>query len=207
MDSSRAWPTRRWRGLLVTVVVVAAVLATVAGLGGFERRAVRSIPLPAGTDIDAGNLVFRLDTATVQYLTEATGDPWRVVVSGAVRNPNDESLAPLSGNYGNMVGIDRPSDQFVVDPDYGLGPVPAEPAWSGTRRVVPPVDRWMEFRATFRFTADFLPADGFEVGLVPMEFTANAILGLNDAPQWNPDSFSQPWTVTVPLTRIPDADY
>lgn len=191
--------------MAVALVVVTAVAVVVAG--GFDRRTAPTLPVPAGTELDAGNLVFRLDSATAQLRTEAIGDPWQVVVSGSIRNPHQESLAPLSGDYGNVVGIDRASDQFVVDPRYGLGAVDPAAPWLNRREVVPPVDRWLDLQVTFSFADGFEPGDTFEVGLVPMEFTANTILGLSDEPAWNPDSFARPWTVTVPLTRLPDTDY
>ncbi len=193
--------------LFAVLGVVAASLAVVGVAGGFERRAAPTVAVAPGTELDAGNLVFRLDSATVVFRTKATGDPWQVVVSGSVRNPHDESLAPLSGDYGNLVGIDRVSDQFVVRPQYGLGAVDPDRPWGNRRQVVPPVDRWMEFRAAFTFSGSYAPGDGFEVGVVAMEYTANTILGLSDDPAWNPDSFASPWTVTVPLTRLPDTDY
>lgn len=197
---------RHWRGLLVVLVALAAI-ATIAAAGGFERRTVRTVAVPAGTELDAGNLVFRLDSATVQYRSETTGDPWQVVVIGSVRNPNDESLAPLSGGYGNLVGIDRGSDQYIEDAIFGLGVTDPDQPWANRRQVVPPVDEWMELRAAFTFEMTYHPGDTFEIGVVPMEFTANSILGLSDEPSWNPDSFAQPWSVTVPLTRLPDTDY
>lgn len=193
--------------LLGVLALVAATVAAMVLAGGFERRAAPTVAVPPGTELDAGNLVFRLDAATVQRRTRTTGDPWQVVVTGSVRNPHDESLAPLSGAYGNLVGIDRASDQFIDTPQYVLGAVDPERPWGNRRQVVPPVDRWMDFRAGFDLAEGYQPGDGFEVGLVPMEFTANTILGLNDAPTWNPDSFASPWTVTVPLTRLPDTDY
>ncbi len=202
--SSRSSP--RWV-VFAVLGVVAATLAAVAVGGGFERRSAPTVAVAPGTELDAGNLVFRLDSATVQFRAKTTGDPWQVVVSGSVRNPHDESLAPLSGDYGNLVGIDRASDQFVVRPQYGLGAVDPDRPWDNRRQLVPPVDRWMEFRAGFTFTEGYRPGEDFEVGVVAMEYTANTILGLNDDPAWNPDSFASPWTVTVPLTRLPDTDY
>ncbi|MDQ7991490.1 MAG: hypothetical protein AAGC63_07505 [Propionicimonas sp.] len=198
---------RRWMGLVVAVLAVSAVVGVVAGLGGFERRSTRSIAVPAGTELDAGNLVFRFDTATVQYFTERTTGPWEVVVTGTVRNPHDETLAPLSGSYGNLVGIDRRSGQFIEDPTFSLGRLDPERPWGNDRSMVPPVDQWMELRASFRFGAGFRPGDTVELGLVPMEFTASTVLGLNDVQTWGPDSFRQPWTVTLPSTRLPDSDY
>lgn len=197
---------RHWRGLLVVLLVLAAI-ATIAAAGGFARRTTTTLAVAAGTELDAGNLVFRFDTATVQYRSKTTGDPWLVVVSGSVRNPHDESLAPLTGAGGNLFGLDLVNRQAVDDPTFLIGATdPAQP-WTNRRAVVPPVDRWTELQAEFAFERSYRPGDTFELEVTPMEFTANSILGLSDEPSWNRDSFSRPWTVTVPLIRLPDTDY
>ncbi len=188
-------------------VAVALVVGLVAALGGFDRRQVRWLTAEPGAEVDAGNLVFTLESATVQFLAKATDQPWKVVVSGTVRNPHDRTERPRTGPYGNLAGIDRTTSPAVVAEEWtpGLGPTSPDTSYN-RRQVVPPDNRPMPFTATFRF-AEPLSADTFEVGVTPMEFTANAILGLNDEKQWNPDSFALPTSVTVPLTRLPDGDY
>lgn len=195
------------RAWLIAVLAVAAVLGLIAGLGGFERRQVRSLTAEPGAEVDAGNLVFTFDSATVQFLTTASTGAWRVVVSGTVRNPHDRTLQPLVGDFGNLAGIDRSVSpaRVVVDWSPLLGPVNPDATYS-QRRTVPPDNRPVEFRATFRFD-EFTPAETFEVGVTPMEYTVTVILGLHDEKQWNADSFARPTSVKVPLTRLPDAEY
>lgn len=207
MSTPTAPARARLRAWLIAVLAVAAALGLIAVLGGFERRQVRSLTAEPGAEIDAGNLVFTFDSATAQFLTTASSAPWRVVVSGTVRNPHDRTLQPLTGDYGNLVGIDRSVSpaEVVVDWSALLGPASPGATYS-QRGTVPPDNRPVEFRAIFRFD-EFAPAETFEVGVTPMENTVSVILGLHDEKQWNPDSFARPTSVKVPLIRLPDAEY
>lgn len=194
------------RGWLIAGLAVVVAIGLVAAFGGFERRQVRAISVQPGAEIDARNLVFRLDSATVQYLTKSGSEPWKVVVSGSVRNPHQETLAPITGPYGNLVGFQDGAEPGVTGDYYArFGPENPEITVAG-RRVVPPTDQWLTLTATFRFDK-FPESDTFEVRVVPMEFTPNTILGLNDTPNWNVDSYSLPTSVVLPLTRIADGDY
>lgn len=206
--STAAKPTRHSpKAWLIPALVVVVVVGLVAALGGFDRRQVRWLIAQPGAEVDAGNLVFTLDSATLQFLTAATDQPWRVVVAGTVRNPHGRTLAPRTGAYGNLAGIDRAASPVSVAEEWTAGLGPSSPDTSYNRRqVVPPDNRPMRFTATFRF-ADIAATDTFEIGVTPMEYTANTILGLSDDKQWNPDSYALPTSVTVPLTRLPDAEY
>lgn len=193
-------------GWLLAALAAVAVLAVVAALGGFQRRQVAAVSVEPGTEIDARNLVFSFDSATAQYLTEATDQPWRVVVSGSVRNPHDETLYPMSGDYGNLVGIDPKASPVATGAwQPRLGPADPEASFNN-RQMVPPDNQPMTLEAVFRFD-EFTPGDSFEVRVVPMEYTANLVLGLSDRPHWNVDSFALPTAVVVPLTQLPDGDY
>lgn len=205
--STSTHPTRTRRpGWLIAILAAAVVVGLIAVLGGLQRREVVAVGVPPGTEIDARNLVFRLDSATVQYLTETTGDPWKVVVSGSVRNPQDETLAPITGRYGNLVAVQEGADPGATGDFYArLGPDNPE-LYTTARRLVPPTGQWMTLTATYRF-AEFPDTGTIEVRVVPMEFTANTILGLNDTPVWNVDSGALPSSVSLPLTRLPDGDY
>ncbi|MCW5953229.1 MAG: hypothetical protein KIT69_13325 [Propionibacteriaceae bacterium] len=205
--STTAAPVRRsLRNWLIAAIAVAAVAGLIVGLGGFEPRRVFTATAAPGDEIDAVNLVFRLDSATVQYLTKASSQPWKVVVSGAVRNPHDETLTPLTGAYGNLIGIQDGAEPAATG-DYAVRLGPANPDVSyNPRQQVPPDNRWMTLTATYRFdglTVD----DSFDVRVVPMEFTANAVLGISTEPTWNVDYYALPTAVMLPLTRLPDGDY
>lgn len=194
------------RGWLIAGLAAVLVVGLVALLGGFQRRQTVAVVVPAGTEIDARNLVFRFDSATLQYLTETSGSRWKVVVSGSVRNPQEETLAPITGNYGNLVVIEDQAEPRATGDYYArLGPDNPD-LYTTARRMVPPTDQWMTLTATFRFD-EFPEADTIELRVVPMEFTANTVLGLSDTPNWNVDSYALPSSIFLPLTRIPDGDY
>ena len=196
----------RLRGWLIAALTAALAVGLVAVLGGFQRREVTAVSVQPRTEIDARNLAFRLDSATLQYIAETSNKPWKVVVSGSIRNPQAETLAPITGPYGNLIGIAPEAEPRATGDYYArFGPENPELLTTG-RRVVPPTDQWMTLTATFRFD-DFPEADTFEVRVVPMEFTANTVLGLNETPRWNVDSYALPTSVLLPLTRIPDGDY
>lgn len=194
------------KGWLIAVAAVLAVAGVIAAFGGFGPRQVDALAAQPGEEVDAHNLVFRLDSATVQHLRNDDKEPWKVVVSGSVRNPTDQTLYPETGRWGNLVAIvDGGEPERTGDFSAQLGPQAPDQTF-GSRRVIPPNDSWMALTATFRFAA-FPDVSTLTVAVVPMEFTANTILGLNDTPQWNVASFELPTAVRLPVTRLPDSDY
>ncbi|MGC3955790.1 MAG: hypothetical protein QM804_16325 [Propionicimonas sp.] len=194
------------RGWLVAGLAVAVVVGLVAAFGGFGPRKVASLTAQPGTEIDAHNLVFRLDSATVQYIRGNTSKPWRLVVSGSVRNPTEETLYPKTGSLGNLIAIAEGA-QPVRTGNFSAKIGPADPERTfNPRWVIPPNNAWMSLTASYEFEK-FWGVDSVQIAVVPMEFTANVILGLSDVPEWNVASYELPTSVYLPVTRLPDVDY
>lgn len=205
--SATAHPTRRpVRNWLIATAVVLVVAGVVAALGGFGPRRIGSLTAQPGDEIDAHNLVFRLESATVQYVRGNTSRPWKLVVTGSVRNPTEETLYPKTGPFGNLIAIAEGA-QPVRTGDFSAKLGPADPERTfNPRWVIPPNDAWMSLTASYEFER-FWGVDTVEVAVVPMEFTANIILGLSDVPEWNVASYELPTSVHLPVTRLPDVDY
>lgn len=187
---ARLWP------VLALVVAAGILVAT----GAFERRTDLVLSVAPGVEVDCRNLVFVFRGATAQRVTDFAGNQtWEVVTSGTVRNPNDEALAPLTGDYGNFALRD-PRSRLVVNPEY------VTVGDSLARLYVPPGDTTMAVGVTFELPDTFEPGDTIDLGLVPMEYTDNAILGLGGDPVWNVDSNAPASVVALPLTRLPDRE-
>ncbi|HEY3337855.1 MAG TPA: hypothetical protein VGK18_05095 [Propionicimonas sp.] len=188
--ASRLWP------LLAVLVVIGLVV----GLGGFARRTDMLRPAEPGTEIDSHNLVFTINTATLQAVAPITGDTeWKVQVYGLVRNPGDEALAPILGPNGNFVLHDATSGLIAEAETVTLGA-------SGRRALVPPGNTTLPMTIDFTLPAGYAPQAEVELAVAQMEHTANAVLGLNDGELvWNIDSYAPASLLRLPLTRLPDA--
>jgi hypothetical protein len=193
-EAAASRPTPRWvRRLAVVTVVIAIVAGAVTwALGGFELRRDH-IMVAVGEDMDAGNLVFTFTDAVAQRTKKGT---WRVQTHGTVRNPNDEALAPLMGDSGNLAVSAGTGTLAGVLEDFQLGDT-----WR--RGYVPPGNARLGFAAQFSLGADIELGDTLRCGVFRMEFTDNSVLGVAGAPAWNPDSAARAQTVVVPLTVLP----
>jgi len=183
---------------VLAVVVAAGILVAT---GAFERRTDALKTAQPGTEVDCRNLVFAFRSATAQRVTDFVGkQTWEVVTSGAVRNPHDEALTPLTGDYGNFALRD-PRSRLVVNPQY------VTVGDSLARLYVPPGGTDLAVAVTFELPDTFEPGDTIDLGLVPMEYTDNAILGLGGGQaEWNVDSHAPATVVPLPLTRLPDRE-
>jgi hypothetical protein len=172
--------------------VLVAAIGIVGALGGFEQRSDHR-QLPAGTEIDANNLVFTLDHATAQ---RTTSGGWTVVVFGQVRNPHAEPLAPIVGDYGNLVVRPAVRLQSAAVSAFTLGGT-----WR--RAYVPPTNRPIPFEASFTLDPQDQLGDTMDCAVFTMEYTDPTILGLGTGPYWNVDSYARVQYATLPLTLLP----
>ena len=189
---------RRWarRYLLLAGAAVVVLALTVGLLGGFGTR-TDYVVLAPGDEVDAGNLVFTLDSATARPDTDYTGAGiWTIEVSGTVRNPHDTSLAPITGDRGNLAVRTGPGGTVASLESVTLGD-------ATSRTQVPPGNHALAMVASFVLPGDFEPGPDLQCGVFVQEYTANTILDLDDTKYWNVDSFARPRMVTVPLTVLP----
>lgn len=187
--------TPAWvRRLAIAGGAFAAVAAlVVALLGGFAERRDH-IPGVPGEEADAGNLVFTFTEASAQRTK--TGE-WWVVASGTVRNPNDEALAPKTGDSGNLAVSAGSGTQAGVLEAFQIGD-----AWQ--RSVVPPGGAALGFAAGFTLASDLVLGKTVRLGVFRYEYTDNSVLGVSGgAKTWNPDSAARAIDVTLPLTVLP----
>lgn len=181
------------RRLGLVVVLLAAVGALVVWqLGGFEARKDYVLSQP-GEVIDAGNLVFTLTDATAQ---KKQFGGWEVVVNGTVSNPNDEALAPATGNSGNLAVSTGTGGSTAVLASFELGGT-----WR--RSVVAPGGRPVALAAVFDYPDGVTFGDTIHCGVFSMQYTDNTVLGVsNGAKDWN-QSADRGHTLTLPLTILP----
>lgn len=154
--------------------------------------------------MDARNLVFRFTAASAQYSPHAFGDPWTVLVTGEVRNPQATTLPLLSGSPTNLVGIGRPALSNRLSFSYRLGAAGSAAEPTAARQTVPPGNAWVPLQVKFTFAEGFVPAETFAVGVMVMQYSSNTVLGLSDAKTWHDDKLARPMVVRVPCTRLPD---
>lgn len=195
----RSWLTA---GIGAVVLVLAGWL--LVGVGAFEARADGVVQRDPGQEIDAGNLVFTLDRATLQQVLHSFTDPeWELLVTGTVRNPHDRTLEPIRGDYGNLFAT---FDRSTLIPIHGTWPFAID--GSTARPFVLPDDRPVAFTVRFEVGEEFTPPDDLSliVAVLPMEFTDNRVYGLGGGtPQWNRDSSAPIFAVDLDAQVLPPA--
>jgi len=199
---------RRRIGVGVVAGLVVVALIVVAVLGGFRFRSSGTLPIPLGTEIDTGMMIFVPQSATVTFHTNMTEKPWEIVISLKVRNPKAEALRPLVASGNNILGVDPRTRLIASSPSDSLfwdAPEGDDFTYSG-RSLVPPESDWMHLRLRVRHDNSFEPGDTYLVALRQMQFRATAHYGYSDAKSWAPNRFARIYTVEVPLTRLPDRD-
>lgn len=179
--------------------VIALVVALVVGLGGFTQRSDRNVVAAPGEELNSQDLVFTLSQATAQHVTSPYADPyWEIVLLGTVRNPHNEDLAPISGEYGHFALKDPGSGEVEVWNGAGL-------SLDGDllRTSVPPGNATMSMSVPVKFADAYVPGPEILVAVAQMEYTDNVVLGLDGGQRhWNIDSTVPPWLVTVPVTEL-----
>jgi len=185
---------------VAAVVILAALVVVVLALGGLGERKTTSVTVAPGDEIDTGMMVFVLSSATASH--SASSGYWSVVVTGTVRNPNSESLAPVEPMYGSVTGVDEATSQFVATPAYCLGPCAADEFRISERVLLPPRSEWTDIRMRFTLDDPYEPSDTFPVLLRPMVYETAAVLGYSSAESWVAQSGARTFVVRVPLTRV-----
>lgn len=174
----------------------------VFGLGAFEARADGIVEREPGQEIDAGNLVFTLDHATLQQVLASYADPeWELLVTGTVRNPHDRTLEPMRGDQGNFFAT---FDRTTLLPTHGTWPFAV--GGSTQRPFVLPDDRPVAFSVRFEVGEEFTPPDDLSlvVAVLPMEFTDNRVYGLGSGtPVWNRDSAAPFYALGIDVELLP----
>jgi hypothetical protein len=184
-------------GLLALLVVVAVVM----GLGGFNKRSDIFIPSDVGQEIDCGNLVFTFSGATAQHVVGGYGPSyWEVVAQGAVRNPQQEAVAPLLGDYGQFVFKEADSDQVAV-PSWGMALIGGD----RSRIYVVPGDPATTIAISAKMDDSFSPDSDIIFGVGDAEYTDNVVLGLGGGKKnWNKDSLAPIYLLHLRLSVLPE---
>ncbi|MDR1710413.1 MAG: hypothetical protein LBR58_00900 [Propionibacteriaceae bacterium] len=188
---------------IIVAALVAAAIVLIWALGGFEQRGSEALAVGPGTEIDAGNLVLRLESATLQ---DKGGDyrPWELLIHGQVRNPSDEDRVVVDYPLSN-ISLQGWGDKDVQFSQYYLGPAD-DKGIPSPRKYVPPDDEWTQVTLKATFDAADASLDAAEVRLLVQE----AEFGPSDRFGYLPDSWSpkdggQSWQVTLPLELLPTA--
>jgi hypothetical protein len=187
----------KWWPLLALLLAVAVVIA----FGGFGKRSDIFTATDVGAEIDCGNLIFAFSGATAQHVVSEYSPPrWEVVAIGTVRNPNDEALQPLFGDYGQFAFKDPASDQVVV-PFWGNSRIGGE----SLRSYVPPGMPSTSIDISVSMDESYSPGSDIILAVDPAENTDNGVLGLSAGRKnWNKDSLAPVRLLNLPLTILPE---
>jgi len=192
---------RKRRALLVAITIVLVAACVVIGVGGLGLRPTMAITVQPGDEIDQGMMIFTVSSATASY--REFDSSWQVVVTGKVRNPNSESLAPTDSFFGSVIGVDKATDQYVNNVLYCLG-TPMGTSFSSDRKFVLPDSEWMDIQLLFEMQEPYTPSDTFRIAFRPMSYRVLIVLGLSPSKVWAPEPAAQNFVVNVPLTQLPD---
>lgn len=180
----------RWVRRLVVVVAssIALAVAVVWLLGGFAPRR-DYLAFSPGQEVDGGNLLFTLDSATARRTT--TGD-WEVVVLGSVRNPHHESLPVITGDSGNLA-VNTGTTSAVLER--------VELGGTARRAVVSPDNQPIQLAAYFRVPGDTTLATSLRAGVFVMEYSNNNILDLAGGERWH-EADRRVYAAVLPLRLL-----
>jgi hypothetical protein len=186
----------RWVRILTISLVVALVCAigVVWMLGGFADRNDHTWVAP-GAEMDAGNLVFTMTSATARR--DYSGN-WRIEAFGTVRNPHDETLAPLVGETGNLVVSAGSGTEASSAFSVQLGD-------NHDRALVPPGNQPISLAAVFTIKGEYVLGAQITCGVVVMEYSDGTILGLGAGPYWHSGLSPATYATKVPLTVLKES--
>jgi len=192
-------------GVVAGLLVIAA--AVTVAFGGLRQRSSQTVVVPYGQQIDSGMMVYQpLSATVVHHIGDTYSSPWEVWLLMKVRNPQLESLAPLDLSRLTVFGVD-PSTRLTAQPrSYSLTWTnPEQSAYAtGSRWVVPPESDWMYLRLRLYLDDTYQPSDTFLAAIRLMEFKATNFYDDSGQKGWAPNTFARAFTVSVPLTQLPD---
>ena len=185
---------------LIVVLVVVALISVVAGFGGFDQRADKRIDVEAGTVVDLNMVEVRVWEATAKE-PAWEGGPWSVEVRAEVRNLSEVPLTSFS--FRKAIGFaytDGDGQPGYQDVNYTFIRLRSNPEKTSPRMVIPPGSDFMPVIFTFDPRDGIDLSKGVTVGLFPVVYAANTVLGLSDEKSWIDDlSATSFWAVKLPL--------
>ena len=193
----RRWsPGATW-GLLA--LALAALLALVWALGGFERRTDLLRPTEVGTLISTGPYEFRFTGATAQQRTTYDDKVvWRLTAVGEGRTTGDVTIAPSYLGDGGMFVAKDPVGGTISTPEsqsFRPGGFVSGSAFTPGLPLQP-------FRVEFEFPRTYQPGPALSFLVFDLEFRDNSLLG-DQEPQWrNADEASR---FELPVEVLPPA--
>ncbi|MDR0847947.1 MAG: hypothetical protein LBN10_02700 [Propionibacteriaceae bacterium] len=212
-SSKKTRLTAKQRQLAAAALAVLIVAALVAALGGFNRRVDREIVVAPGVDIDVHAAAIRINSATVEHhVSDILGESWTIKIMGEILNVSDRQIKStdlrdiVQFRYTNGEGADMAAPTVSMNVCQSL-----TSCGYSVRRVLPPTATFFPVRWQFLvydgFTAheaDGKPASqGVVVGIWPMEYRNNTILGLSSEDEWaQEEGKDNYWTVRPPVEFI-----
>jgi hypothetical protein len=174
-------PRRGWLLSSGIVVGLAAVVALVWGLGGFERRTDLLEPTAPGTLITVGPYELAFSEVTAQR-RERFDDTfyWQLTVVGTGRTTGDESIAPRTGETGTFVSRDTRSGETQVPSGVRYGVSGSFTDGARFTPGLPPVPMLVEFE----YDASYVPDATLRFVVFQLEFDDNSLIGGQDK-TWN----------------------
>ena len=195
----RAW-LRTWRGALIVVLVVALAAGVVGVLGGYGTRKDQRTLLDPGVAVDVGLAEIRIVDATAKLSTYSPTN-WTFTVRAEVRNSSGRPITVT--DFSRAVGLGYVND--AGDPIEVYSPTVAflDGTAQSPRRVLPPGTQFQPVTFTWYATDGFQSDETLLVGLRPVTYEMNIVLGLSNDKAWVRDQ-SAPhfWVVTPPLQVI-----
>ena len=187
-----------WQVTLVWVACIAVVAGIAAAFGGFEARTDKGVAAQAGEAVALNAVEVRVRDASVK---SSEGAYWVVTVQADVTNTSGQ---PLTGSdldsavqFGYVNGESQEvrtgySSMYILD-SGGFDQ-------SSPRQVIPPTGQSFSVVFTVSITDGFEPGHGISVGLFPVVYKQNIVLGLSYQKYWVEDQDADHyWIVTLPV--------
>jgi len=190
--------SKGWQVTLVWVVCIGVVAGIAAMFGGFGARTDKGVAAQVGEEVALNAAEVRVRDAAVK---SSDGAYWVITVRADVTNTSGQPLTGADLESAVQFGYVN-GEAKQVQTGYSSMYILAKSDFdqSSPRQVIPPTGESFPVVFTVSISDGFEPGHGISVGLFPVVYKQNIVLGLSNQKYWVEDSDADHyWIVTLPV--------
>jgi len=165
----------------------------VAIFGGFAKRTDQKIVIQPGTVESLGLADVRIDSATAAPSYDGA-TTWNIKLMGEVSNTSGMQLISSSFDVALQVAYTN-SSGALTSIGHPAMTLLTRNGDRTPRTALPPIAGMMPVQYSFFASDGVDPNEGIIVGMIPVTYVQNSILGLNPSKTWSSVGASQFWVI------------